>query len=164
MTSPDRRAISLAPDEGEPLWCVGALSTIKLLGPETSGAYGVVEDFAPRGSGAPPHRHDLDDEAFYILDGELTFALGDDDPLVVTSGFFVFIPGGVTHAFEVTSATARYLIITTPRHVQFYRAISDPAPRRTLPPGAPLDIARIGAACEQFGVQSAEMVSTGGQH
>ncbi len=116
----------------------------------------MIEDLAPQGSGAPPHRHDLDDEAFYILEGEVTFAIGDKIPLRATPGSFVFVPGGVTHAFEVNSPTARYLIITTPRHVQFYRAIADPARERTLPPQAPLDLARIGAACDAFGVHGVE--------
>ncbi len=159
MTSPDRAAFWLGPNDGEALWCVGSLSTIKVQGPETCGAYAVVEDFAPQGSGAPPHRHDRDDEAFYILEGEVTFAIGDDIPLHASPGFFVFVPGGVTHTFEVTSPTARYLIITTPRHMEFYRAIADPAPERSLPPEAPLDFARIGAACDLFGVQGVEDVS-----
>lgn len=156
MTSPDRAAFWLGPNDGEALWCVGSLSTIKILGPETQGAYAVIEDLAPQGSGAPPHNHDLDDEAFYVLEGEVTFAIGDESPIRATPGSFVFVPGGVTHAFEVNSPTARYLIITTPRHMQFYRAIADPARERTVPPDAPLDLARIGAACEAFGVHGVD--------
>lgn len=156
MYSQDRAAFSLGPEDRESLWCVGSLSTIKVLGPETNGAYAMIEDLAPQGSGAPPHRHELDDEAFYILEGEVTFAIGDDDPMRATPGSFVFIPGGVTHAFEVNSFTARYLIITTPRHMQFYRAIADPAQARTLPPEAPFDPARICAACAAFGVNGVE--------
>lgn len=135
---------------------MGSLSTIKLSGPETLGAYALLEDLAPQGSGTPPHRHDLDDEAFYILDGEVTFTVGNDPPVRALPGSFVFVPGGVTHAFEVNSPTARYLIITTPRHMQFYRAMADPALKRTLPPDALLDMERIGAACAAFGVHGVD--------
>lgn len=157
MSSQGRATIFLGPDDGESLWCVGSLSTIKVAGPETCGAYAMLEDFAPHGSGAPPHQHDLDDEAFYILEGEVTFVIGDDIPRRATPGSFIFIPGGVTHAFEVNSPTARYLIITTPRHMQFYRAIADPALGRMLPPDVPQDWARIGAACDAFGVKGVEV-------
>ena len=157
MTRQEREAFCLAPGDGETLWCVGSLSVIKVAGPETCGSYALVEDLAPQGSGAPPHRHDQDDEAFYLIEGHVTFRIEENDEFHATSGAFVFVPGGVTHAFEVTSPTARYLLITTPKHMQFYQAISDPAVERALPPAAPLDFARIGAACEAFWVQGVEM-------
>lgn len=150
--SEHRKAFALGPQEGEALWGVGALTTIKVSGPETGNAYAMIEDFAPLGTGAPPHFHALDDEAFYVLEGEVRFSVATEPPFHARAGAFVFVPGGVIHAFEVISETARYLIITTPRHMQFYRAIADPAGKRALPPDAPLDMDRIGAACEAFGV------------
>jgi hypothetical protein len=43
--------------------------------------------------------------------------------------------------------------MTTARHGEFYRAISQPAPSRTLPPEAPLDMNVVEEACERFGVE-----------
>ena len=107
----------------------------------------------PRDSGPPLHRHQEDDEAFYVLDGELTFYLGDGEPIRAAAGSFVHIPGGTVHAFRVDSDTARYLIITTPQHERFYRAIAEPAQTRIIPPETPMDMASIGAACEAYGVE-----------
>jgi quercetin dioxygenase-like cupin family protein len=145
--------LRLGPAEGEALWCVGALTTVKPAAEQTAGAYSIIEDVAPKGSGTPLHRHQEDDEAFYVLDGEMTFYLGNDEPIRGTAGLFVHIPGGTIHAFRVDSETARYLIITTPQHERFYRAISESAQTRSIPPETPMDTEKIGAACEAYGVE-----------
>ena len=137
----------------EALWCVGALTTVKAAAEQTAGTYSLIEDLAPKGSGPPLHRRREDDEAFYVLDGELTFYLGNDEPNRAFAGSFVHIPGGTVHAFRVDSETARYLIITTSRHERFYRAIAEPAQTWSLPPETPMDIEMIGAACEAYGVE-----------
>lgn len=53
---------------------------------------------APNREGPPPHSHTAEDDSFYILDGELTLLLGDDE-LVAGRGTFVLVPPGVTHTF-----------------------------------------------------------------
>ena len=108
----------------------------------------------PRSKGTPLHVHREDDETFYVLEGELTFYLDDDQPVAASAGSFVHIPGGVIHAFKVDSETARYLIITTPQHERFYRAaFGDPAQTRILPPEGPLDMERIDAAAREYKVE-----------
>jgi quercetin dioxygenase-like cupin family protein len=149
----NRSPVTLGPAEGEALWCAGALTTVKAAGEQTAGAYSLIEDLAPRGSGTPLHRHQEDDEAFYVLDGEMTFFLEGGPPIAASAGSFVHIPGGTVHAFRVDSETARYLIITTPQHERFYRAIAEPAQTRSIPPEMPMDMARMGAACEAYGVE-----------
>ena len=57
------------------------------------------------------------------------------------------------HAFQVDSETARYLITTTPQHERFYRAISEPAQSRTLPPEEPPDMEKIEAAAQEYKVE-----------
>ena len=52
--------------------------------------------------GPAAHVHDDEDDAFFVLDGELVFVL-DDDEVVATAGTFVLVPPGVEH----TSSTAR---------------------------------------------------------
>ena len=149
-----RIPVVLGPTDGESLWCVGALTTVKAAAAQTAGAYSLIEDFVAKGAGTPLHRHRDDDEAFYVLDGELTFFLGDHGPIQAGAGTFVHIPGGTVHAFRVDSDTARYLILTTPQHERFYRAIAEPAQARTLPPEGPLDWEVIGAACDLYNVES----------
>jgi mannose-6-phosphate isomerase-like protein (cupin superfamily) len=53
---------------------------------------------APHREGPPPHSHAAEDDAFYVLEGELTLLLGDDE-LVAGAGTFVLVPPGVTHTF-----------------------------------------------------------------
>lgn len=144
---------ALGPEDGEALWCFGALTIVKATGEQTSGGFSLIEDFAPRGAGTPLHRHPEDDETFYILEGELTFYLEDDQPIPASAGSFVHVPKGAVHAFNVESKTARYLIFTTPQHGRFYRAISEPAQTRSIPPEAPPDMEKIEAACQEYGVE-----------
>jgi mannose-6-phosphate isomerase-like protein (cupin superfamily) len=66
------------------------------------------------GSGpATLHVHREDDEAWYVLEGELRFRFGDRSE-VAAAGSTVFAPAGVPHTYEAMPG-ARYLIILTPR-------------------------------------------------
>ena len=54
-------------------------------------------DFAPTAPGAPPHTHEHEDEIYYILEGEVTFMLGDKVETAV-AGSTVILPRGIVHA------------------------------------------------------------------
>lgn len=89
-------------------------ATVLLRGEHTAGAIGAVEVRVPAAWAGPPLHHHAFDEAFYVLDGELTFQLGDE---LVTAGpeSFVFAPGGAVHTLGNRSeAPARYLLLITP--------------------------------------------------
>jgi quercetin dioxygenase-like cupin family protein len=143
----------LGPEEGEVFWGFGALWTLKASAEQTGGRFSLIEEVAPGGEGTPLHAHSEDDETFYVLEGDLTFYLDDDQPIPAFAGSFVHIPGGVVHAFQVDSETARYLILTTPQHERFYRAISEPAQTRTFPPEEPPDMEKIEAAAQKYKVE-----------
>ena len=67
-----------------------------------------------RGSGpAKLHVHHSDDEAWHVLEGELTFRY-DDHTERAGPGTTVFVPAGVAHTFTAGEG-ARYLIVLTPR-------------------------------------------------
>jgi mannose-6-phosphate isomerase-like protein (cupin superfamily) len=57
----------------------------------------------PPGFGPPLHRHRDSAEAFFVLEGEYLMFL-DDDQLLCPAGTFVYVPRGVPHTFQVTSA------------------------------------------------------------
>ena len=46
-----------------------------------------------------PHVHADEDDSFYILEGELTFVLGDEE-VAAPAGTFVLVPPGVEHGFR----------------------------------------------------------------
>ncbi|WP_150452209.1 cupin domain-containing protein [Arenibacter lacus] len=106
----------------------------------------VVEEQAIRGESIPLHKHD-DMECFYILEGEVMFYFGVEPGTEARAGAFVHIPGNTIHGFRIESEIARYLILTTPRHGEFYRAISLPATRATI--GDEI----IEQACQQYEVE-----------
>lgn len=67
-----------------------------------------------RGSGpALLHVHRSDDEAWHVVEGELTFRYIDRTE-TVGPGSTVFVPAGVAHTYTA-GVGARYLIILTPR-------------------------------------------------
>jgi mannose-6-phosphate isomerase-like protein (cupin superfamily) len=58
-----------------------------------------VITMAPSAHGPEIHRHEDEDDAFYILDGELTFIL-DEGEVAAPAGTFVLVPPGVNHTFR----------------------------------------------------------------
>jgi quercetin dioxygenase-like cupin family protein len=126
-------AYVLHADEGEALWFADALVTYKATGTETRGGLTVAEVRAPRGAGSPRHRHHNEDEAWYVMEGELTFWLGDE-VRTVGAGTFVFGPREVEHRFRVDSHEARFLLLLTPSGFEeFTRACGWPATTPTMP-------------------------------
>ena len=83
-----------------------------------------IIDFAP-GRELEAHVHDGEDDAFYILEGELTFMLGEDR-VKAPEGTFVLIPPGVEHGFRNdTERPVRILNVHAP--AGFDRRIGLPA-------------------------------------
>ncbi len=87
---------------------------VLLRGEDSDSAVSIVESTMPaRAPGPPLHSHDFD-EAFYVLDGELTFQL-DDKQTTATAGELVFAPRGAPHTVaNLTDSPARYLLVLTP--------------------------------------------------
>jgi mannose-6-phosphate isomerase-like protein (cupin superfamily) len=66
---------------------------------ETNGAVAVYEGGLPaRTPGPPLHVHEREDEALYVLEGEVTVRLGDELS-TAGAGSFVWMPRGVAHSF-----------------------------------------------------------------
>ena len=88
-----------------------------------------------------------------MLEGEITLHVGDQPGVRAGPGSFAHVPGETVHGFRIESETARYLILTTPRHAQFYRAITLPSRSGGLPPLESVDGSQIREACEAHGVE-----------
>ena len=80
----------------------------------SDGRVAIVENTIPAHAPGPPlHIHDFD-EAFYVLDGELTFQVGDQ-LTTARAGELAFAAGGTPHTVaNLTGAPARYLLVCTP--------------------------------------------------
>jgi hypothetical protein len=82
------------------VWWYGGLMEIKTRAEDTSGALGVLEGRFPyKGYGPALHVHSREDEAIYVLEGQIRFRVGDDE-LVAGPGAWVWQPRGVPQAFS----------------------------------------------------------------
>jgi quercetin dioxygenase-like cupin family protein len=146
--------IALGAGEGEALWFLGCLVTIKASRDTTGGAVAVLEHRAPRGAGSPLHVHNNEDEWFYVLDGELTFWVGGE-VVVAPAGAFVYGPRGIPHTFIVSSDEARFVLVTQPGGFEaFARMIGEPAAALEIPPAAtePPDVEGLTRIAATFGL------------
>ena len=122
-------------DETEPRWFFANLVRVR-LSQQVAGQMSVVEFAAPPGDMPPLHLHLKDDEAWYVLEGEMSFFVGDNEPKRIAAGAIAFGPKGVPHTYRVEGARdARWLAICTPGDFEhFVLAASRPADRQALPP------------------------------
>lgn len=134
------------PGESELRWMGQTFTYFLATDTHTGGAFALVEEQAIGGETIPLHKHD-DVESFYILEGEISFYLNGQAGRRGSAGAFVHIPGGTIHGFRIESAMARYLILTTPHHGEFYRAITLPLPH------AAIDDTVIEQACQAYGIE-----------
>jgi quercetin dioxygenase-like cupin family protein len=153
--APNIPPIALTANEGEALWFLGILATIKASARSTAGRVAVIEHLAPRGSGSPLHVHHREDEWFYVVDGELTFWVGGQ-VITAPSGSFVYGPRDIPHTFTVSSDTARFLLVTEPAGFEnFMRTLSEPATELVIPPPAtePPDVEAMARLAAEYGVE-----------
>lgn len=94
---------------------VGGRIVRKASDEDTGGAYALFENsMPPRSPGPRPHIHHRHDEAFYVLEGELTVRVGSRT-IVAPAGSFVLVPRGVVHQPANPGAqSARFLLIFSP--------------------------------------------------
>ena len=103
---------------------------LRLLGPSAGngGKLSVIECRTRAGAGAPPNRHSIDDECFYVLSGRYEFVL-DGKAETHGAGSFVRVPNGSPHHFtNVGDGDASMLIITWPGlgHDGFFMKAGEP--------------------------------------
>ena len=143
------------PGEGTAIWHLDTLKTFKALTEDTGGRLAAWEELLPHRSSPPLHVHHGEDEAWYVLDGALTFQVGDR-AWTAETGSFVWAPRGVPHTFRVDSPTARLVGLAVPGGFdRFVLATGRPAEAATLPPppDGPPDLGRLVAAAREHGAE-----------
>jgi quercetin dioxygenase-like cupin family protein len=141
------RPRALDRDAGETLWFFGGRTWLKATGAQTGGASGLIEQVMPPGTGSPWHLHHAEDESFYVLEGTITFLVGDER-ITAGPGAYVFGPRGIPHGFRVEGERpARFLLMVTPAGFEeFVAELGEPATGPGFPPAAPPDMAKVMAA------------------
>jgi quercetin dioxygenase-like cupin family protein len=123
---------------------VRTLAVIKATGENTHGGLTIVDVTLAGGGMAPLHVHHREDETFRILEGEVTFTIGDET-ILARAGDLVVAPRDLPHRFVAGADGARLLFLLTPSGVEgLIREQSVPAITRSLPPsgGPPPDLAK----------------------
>lgn len=105
-----RQPIVLSPEtRPRALNIVGEKLTV-LADRSVAHGYEVFLQEGPAGSGPPPHHHAWD-EAFFVLEGEVDFGVGERR-MTATAGTFVHLPAGTSHWFRFGAAGGRMLSLT----------------------------------------------------
>ncbi len=137
---------------------IGGAMVVKVRDEDTAGAYSMYDNTIPSGSPGPrPHIHRDHEEAFYVLEGELTMRVG---PRTITApaGSFVVVPRGVVHQpSNPGTEPTRVLLIFSPAGMDrfFEEAAEERMPLQAAPTD-PAVLERLTAFTEKYGYEFAE--------
>ena len=143
-----------APGEGKSVWLVGDLIKLKLTSEDTGGAYSMIEETSPPGGGPPPHVHLDEDEALYVVEGEVEFLVGEGT-IPASAGSCVHVPSGTLHTFKnVGTSPSRVLAAFTPGGFEkFFLEAGEPATEGSSAPEGEPDVGRIVEIGQKYGLE-----------
>jgi quercetin dioxygenase-like cupin family protein len=143
----------VARGEGEHFHFLNNLFTAKITSEQSNGTLSVMEFVGPKDFGPPLHSHDIEDELFYILDGQIWFSSGDVEGVYET-GATVWLPRKRPHIFQIRSETARVLQVSTPAQFErFVATLGKRVEEPVLPEPEEIDGAKVAEVCAQFNIQ-----------
>jgi len=144
------------PGEGRTIGIVGDVYRFLATGEDTNGKYALWEAILPPGGGPPPHVHSREEEGFFVLEGEITFQVGDQR-YVASPGIFANMPVGKPHSFKNESTKpAKMLILIAPAGLEkMFFEVGVPLELRALvsPPPSKEDIEKLVKAAARYGVE-----------
>jgi quercetin dioxygenase-like cupin family protein len=151
-----RQAIVKQPMQGRTVAVVGDVYCFLATGADTNGKYALFEAIVAPGGGPPPHVHSREEESFYILEGEITFTIGEKR-VTARKGMFANMPVGTPHAFKNEGRNpARMLISIAPAGLEqmfFEVGVALPEGATSAPPPAKEEIEKLLAIAPKYGVQ-----------
>ena len=154
MRAPDHHdQIEQSTTAGTPRLFLGTRMTVLATAADTNGAYGLMLQSARRGFSPPLHCHANEDDAYVVLEGQVTFAL-DGVERLAGPGEHVFLPRGASHTFRVDSDTATWIEIVAPGGLEAWHVeCSDPAADAELPQLGPIDVERVLRTIAPYGLE-----------
>ncbi|MCW1884638.1 cupin domain-containing protein [Luteolibacter flavescens] len=134
--------------EAKVLHAFGDTASFQLTGEETGGRYTMFVNVTAPGGGPPPHRHDHEDEWFYVVEGRAEF-FKDGEWTEVPPGTAVFMPRGSVHTFRNAGETPlKQIIHTAPSGFEtFFARVADEFNREDGP-----DMDRVIAISTEHGI------------
>lgn len=129
---------------------LGVPTLMRSTGETSGGAFGLLEHWSmPPDFGSPYHVHHLEDEAFYVLEGEMAF-ICDGKWVKGGPGTYVFGPREIPHGFKVIgTAPARMLLMCSP--AGFERFVLE-LREDLASPAAPPDMAKLVAVAAKYSI------------
>lgn len=129
-------------------WFLGCRTWERASALQTGGAFGMIEQVIEPGFTSPYHVHHSEDEAFYVIEGDVRF-VSEGVSHVAGGGGFAFLPREIPHGFRVEGdSPARVLLLTTPGGFEgFVAELSEPAA-----PAGPPDMTRLMETATRYGV------------
>ena len=142
----------LEPGQGITLMLGGNSAWIKAGSEQTGGAFTLLEYVAEPGFRMPfPHTHSREDEAAYVLEGQLAIQVGERI-IEADAGAFIIKPRGIPHSFSnPTERRARFIEVAWPAGIEEYFKEAAAA----FEPGRPPDMAKLMALMQRYGIQPA---------
>lgn len=90
----------------------GEINVFLATGADTDGRVSIYDSFLPEGRGAPWHFHEIDDEIFYIISGEVEFDVAEDT-FTAKPGDLVIAGPNVPRRFTAL-ADSKLLVVNAP--------------------------------------------------
>ena len=142
------------PADGRTIAVVGDVYRFLATGEDTNGKYALWEAIVPPGGGPPPHVHSREEEGFYILEGEITFQIGDGR-VVATAGMFANMPVGTPHSFKNESTLPAKMLISVAPAGQMFFEVGVPVAQgaTTASPPTKEEIEKLLAIAPRYGVE-----------
>jgi mannose-6-phosphate isomerase-like protein (cupin superfamily) len=136
------------------VWFLATRMSVLATAETTAGAIGLIEALVPPGFSPPLHVHSREDEPMYVIEGRVSYQVGDHR-FEAAPGSFVFLPRGVPHSFVVEgNMPARILELVLPGGMErFHVEAGRPAEGLGLPPPGPPDIALLDQVAARYGIQ-----------
>jgi mannose-6-phosphate isomerase-like protein (cupin superfamily) len=150
------RTVLRRPGEGRTIAVVGDVYRFLAVGNDTDGRYALWEALVPPGGGPPPHVHSREEEGFYVLEGEVTFLVGDRR-IVAGAGTFANMPLGTLHSFRNESdRPARMLISVAPSGLEeMFFEVGQPVSEgaESVPPPTKQEIEKLLSIAPRYGIE-----------
>ncbi len=150
-----RGVLHIPAGQGDSLYLVGDTYTFKAVSNDTNGAFTLFEGLVPPGGGPPPHIHHREDEAFYLLEGELEFQEGER-LFTARAGAFIYIPRGTIHRFKnVGTESAKMLLMFVPGGMDglFFEVGIPATAGSSAPPPSQADVDKLLGAGPKYGLE-----------
>ena len=149
-----RRPVLVRAGDGQSVWSLGGRFTVKLDSSAAAGRFSLVEALASRATEPPLHVHHNEDEAWYVLNGHMTFHV-DGQAYEADAGTFVLAPQGLPHTFTVDVEPTRVLVFASPGGFEHFAvemgvpAVSDEAPVGLAMPSPDV----LGPVADRYGIE-----------